>query len=129
MPSIPPSHGEKSVHAYNRMMERVKDALKQTEKNTMEALRYNIDLAKEKAVELGELSREEAARIGDYLRRDLEDAGEYLADSGSPAGGIHRRRGSNQAGLPGPCATGPASLRVSYRGTHHRGQPALQRLR
>ena len=83
MPSIPPSHGEKSVHAYNRMMERVKDALKHTEENTLEALRYNIDLAKEKAVELGELSREEAARIGDYLRRDLEDAGEYLADSGS----------------------------------------------
>jgi predicted RNA-binding Zn-ribbon protein involved in translation (DUF1610 family) len=83
MTSIPPSSGEKLVHAYNRMMERVKDALKQTEENTLEALRYNIDLAKEKAVELGELSREEAVRIGDYLRRDLEDAGEYLADSGA----------------------------------------------
>jgi len=83
MASIPPSSGEKLVHAYNRMMERVKDALKQTEKNTVEALRYNIDLAKEKAVELGELSREEAVKIGDYLRRDLEDAGEYLADSGA----------------------------------------------
>ena len=83
MSSIPPSSGEKLVHAYNRMMERVKDALKQTEKNTLAALQYNIDLAKEKAVELGELSREEAVRIGDYLRRDLEDAGEYLADSGS----------------------------------------------
>ena len=83
MASIPPSSGEKSVHAYNRMMERVKDALKHTEENTLEALRYNIDLAKEKAVELGELSREEAVRIGDYLRRDLEDAGEYLADSGA----------------------------------------------
>jgi hypothetical protein len=83
MTSIPPSSGEKSVHAYNRMMERVKDALKQTEKTTMEAVQYNIDLAKEKAVELGELSREEAVKIGDYLRRDLEDAGEYLADSGA----------------------------------------------
>jgi predicted RNA-binding Zn-ribbon protein involved in translation (DUF1610 family) len=83
MTSIPPSSGEKLVHAYNRMMERVKDALKQTEENTLEALRYNIDLAKEKAVELGELSREEAVKIGDYLRRDLEDAGEYLADSGA----------------------------------------------
>jgi Na+/phosphate symporter len=78
-----PTNSEKLVHAYNRMMERVKDALKQTEKNTLSALHYNIDLAKEKAVELGELSREEAARLADYLRRDLEDAGEYLADSGS----------------------------------------------
>jgi len=83
MTSIPPSSGEKLVHAYNRMMERVKDALKQTEKTTMEAVQYNIDLAKEKAVELGELSREEAVKVGDYLRRDLEDAGEYLADSGA----------------------------------------------
>ena len=83
MTTSPASHGEKLVHAYNRMMERVKDALKQSEKNTLEALQYNIDLAKEKAVELGELSREEAARIGDYLRRDLEDAGEYLAETGA----------------------------------------------
>jgi len=82
MSATPPSNSEKLVHAYNRMMERVKDALKQTEKNTLAALHHNIDIAKEKAVELGELSREEAARIGDYLRRDLEDAGEYLADSG-----------------------------------------------
>jgi len=83
MSSTPPSNSEKLVHAYNRMMERVKDALKQTEKNTLAALHYNIDLAREKAVELGELSREEAARLADYLRRDLEDAGEYLADSGA----------------------------------------------
>ena len=83
MSAPPPANGKKLVHGYNQMMERVKDALKESEKNTLTALRYNIDLAKEKAVELGELSREEAARIGDYLRRDLEDAGEYLADSGS----------------------------------------------
>ncbi|MEJ2564396.1 MAG: zinc ribbon-containing protein [Gammaproteobacteria bacterium] len=83
MTASPASHGKKLVHAYNRMMERVKDALKHSDKNTLAALQYNIDLAKEKAVELGELSREEAERIGDYLRRDLEDAGEYLADTGS----------------------------------------------
>jgi hypothetical protein len=86
MSSPSPSNGKKMVHGYNRMMERVKDALKETEKNTLAGLQYNIDLAKEKAVELGELSREEAARIGDYLRRDLEDAGEYLADSGAELG-------------------------------------------
>jgi NADH pyrophosphatase NudC (nudix superfamily) len=84
-PTTPP-RDEKLVHGYNRMMERVKDALKQTEKYTLSALHHNIELAKEKAVELGELSREEAVRVGDYLRRDLEDAGEYLADSGDDLG-------------------------------------------
>ena len=83
MPATPPSHGEQMVHAYNRMMERVKEALKQTENYTLTALQHNIELAKEKAVELGELSREEAVKIGEYLRRDLEDAGEYLADTGA----------------------------------------------
>jgi len=83
-PTAPNS--EKLVHGYNRMMERVKDALRETEHNTLAALQYNIDLAKEKAVELGELSREEAVRLGNYLRRDLEDAGEYLADSGAELG-------------------------------------------
>ena len=86
MSATPPAKGEKSTHAYNKMMERVKDALKQTQNNTLAALRHSIDLAREKAVELGELSREEAMRIGDYLRRDLEDAGEYLADSGAELG-------------------------------------------
>lgn len=82
MPSTPSQDGEKAVHAYNRMMERVKGLLEKTEKKTLAALQHSIELAKDKAVELGELSREEAERVGAYLRRDLEDAGEYLADTG-----------------------------------------------
>lgn len=74
--------GEKLLHAYNRMMERVKGRLEKTEKKTLAALQHSVDLAKDKAVELGEISREEAERIGTYLRRDLEDAGAYLADTG-----------------------------------------------
>ncbi len=75
-------HGEKLVHAYNTMMERVKAALDIVDKQTVATVDEGIERAKEKAVELGELTREEAEKIGDYLRRDLEDAGEYLADSG-----------------------------------------------
>jgi len=86
MSSPTPPNNEKLAHAYNQMMERVKDTLRETEHNTLAALQHSIDLAKEKAVELGELSREEAVRLGDYLRRDLEDAGEYLADSGAELG-------------------------------------------
>jgi predicted RNA-binding Zn-ribbon protein involved in translation (DUF1610 family) len=82
MTSTPSQSGEKAVHAYNRMMEQVKAFLEKTEKKTLAALQHGVELAKDKAVELGELSREEAERIGDYLRRDLEDAGEYLANTG-----------------------------------------------
>lgn len=82
MSPTPLSGGEKLVHAYNRMMERVKGLLDKAEKQTVIGLRSSIEQAKEKAVELGELSREEAERIGDYLQRDLEDAGAYLADTG-----------------------------------------------
>jgi len=82
MTSIPSQDGEKAVHAYNRMMERVKSFLEKSEKKTLTALQHGVEAAKDKAVEVGELSREEAERIGDYLRRDLEDAGEYLANTG-----------------------------------------------
>lgn len=78
-----PSGNERQVHAYNRMMERVKAALERNEQKSLAALQQVIDATKDKAVELGELSREEADRIGGYLRRDLEDAGEYLAESGN----------------------------------------------
>ncbi len=74
--------GEKLVHAYNTMMERVKAALDIVDKQTVATLDEGIEAAKDKAVELGELTREEAEKIGDFLRRDLEDAGEYLADTG-----------------------------------------------
>lgn len=78
-----PAGNEKLVHAYNRMMERVKTLLEKSEDKSLAALERSVNLAKDKAVELGELSREEAERIGAYLRRDLEDAGAYLASSGN----------------------------------------------
>lgn len=72
-------HNEKLVHGYTRMMERVKETLRETEQSTLPRLRQAIAAAEEKAVELGEMTREEAVQIGDYLRRDLQDAGQYLA--------------------------------------------------
>jgi len=83
MPYTPSPGGEKSVHAYNRMMERVKGLLERTEEKTLAALQHSIEAAKDNAVKLGELSRDEADLIGAYLRRDLEDAGSYLADTGA----------------------------------------------
>ena len=79
------SNVQRLIHAYNRMMERVKTRLEELEKTEQEALpklKQSIEHAVEKAVELGELTREEAHLIGEYVRRDLEDAGYYMAQSG-----------------------------------------------
>ena len=71
---------ERKVHAYNRMMERVKAAFG-ANSNTAIGLAEALANAKEKAVEAEELTREEAEQISEYLKRDLEDAGHFLADS------------------------------------------------
>ncbi|HYW93725.1 MAG TPA: zinc ribbon-containing protein [Gammaproteobacteria bacterium] len=72
--------GEREPHAYDRMLERVRDALEDL--GSSPQLHLALERAKERAVELGELSREEADRVGEYLRRDLQDAGEFLAAGG-----------------------------------------------
>ncbi len=63
------------VSAYQQMMNRVRETLRQTSDTN---LQQHIESAKEKAVELNELTREEAEHIGDYLRRDLQDAAEFI---------------------------------------------------
>jgi hypothetical protein len=80
-----PTHGNRLVEAYDRMMERVKhrlEELEQAEKAAFPQLHASIEHAAEKAVELGELTREEARLIGGYLKRDWEDAGQYLTATG-----------------------------------------------
>jgi small-conductance mechanosensitive channel len=77
-----PEQDVKQVHAYHRMVERVKDALHLSQDSTLPGLQRAIDTAKDRAVELDELTREEAERIGDYLQRDLRDAAEYLVETG-----------------------------------------------
>ncbi len=69
---------EKHLHAYNQMMEQVKTL---ADHLGYQNLKHAIQLAKDKAVDMGELTREEAEKIGDYLVRDLEDAGHYLANT------------------------------------------------
>jgi Zn finger protein HypA/HybF involved in hydrogenase expression len=79
------SHSSKLIHAYERMMERVKTLLEefeQAEQETLPNLQRSIERAAEIAVELGELTREEARLVGNYLKRDLQDAGHHLAETG-----------------------------------------------
>ena len=73
----------KHIHGYNRMLERVKEYIANTEEDLATKFHYAIEAAKDKALELGELTREESEEIAAYLKRDVHDAAEYLADEGS----------------------------------------------
>ncbi len=74
--------GDKFVHAYNRMLERIKAAIEHAEKDTLPILQHALETAKKNAVELGELTREEAEKIGTYLKRDLQDAIDHAKTTG-----------------------------------------------
>ncbi|MEO5703334.1 MAG: zinc ribbon-containing protein [Gammaproteobacteria bacterium] len=73
---------EKLVHAYNRMLERVKVTLEHAEHEALPSIQQHIESAKKKAVELGELTRDEAEKIGVYVKRDLHDAAQYVTSTG-----------------------------------------------
>ncbi len=73
---------EKHVHAYDRMLENVKEFMGQSEKGVLPKLQHGLEYARDKAVELGELTLEEADKISDYLKRDVEDAANYLGEQG-----------------------------------------------
>lgn len=66
------------VSAYEKMLERVHSALDHAEHDTIPGLKRNIEQAREKAVELGELTREESEKIAFYIERDMQDAADFL---------------------------------------------------
>ena len=68
--------------AYEQMLERVNSAIEHAEKSTIPTLKRNVEQAREKAVELGELSREEAEKVANYIERDMEDVAQYMVESG-----------------------------------------------
>jgi len=59
-------HDETHVHAYERMLERVREFTTEARGEVVPKLQHGLDAAREKATELGELSREEAEKIGNY---------------------------------------------------------------
>jgi len=69
------------VAAYEKMLERVHEALERAEQDTIPSLKRSIEQAREKAVELGELSREEAERVAGYVERDMKDAAGFLGET------------------------------------------------
>jgi NADH pyrophosphatase NudC (nudix superfamily) len=73
---------EKLVDAYNTMMKRVHTAIDEAEEKTIPTLEHNLEEAKVRAIELGELTREEAEKVTGYLKRDVEEAARYLQETG-----------------------------------------------
>lgn len=77
-----PSPAERLAAAYNRMLERIRELLEDTEDKAIPTLEEGIRQAADKAVELGEVTREEAEQLGGWIRRDMEEATQYLASGG-----------------------------------------------
>jgi rubrerythrin len=67
--------------AYEKMLERVHQALERAGQDTIPSLRRSVEQAREKAVELGELTREEAEKVAGYVERDMRDAATFLSES------------------------------------------------
>lgn len=80
--SVKNNHEDNSlVDAYNQMMARIKDSIETAEAQAVPTLQKAIDLAKQKAIHLGEITLEEAEEIGNYIKRDINDAAEYLMET------------------------------------------------
>jgi len=69
---------DKLLQAYDKMAQRLHDAVERAEKLAIPTIDENLKQAQEKAIELGELTREEANKVAHYLKRDLEDVSAYL---------------------------------------------------
>jgi len=72
---------DKLLQAYDKMVQRLHDAVERAEKLAIPTIDENLKQAQEKAVELGELTREEASKVASYLKRDLEDVSAYLQET------------------------------------------------
>ena len=72
---------DRLVAAYETMLERVHETVERAESH-VPALKQNLEQAREKAVELGELTREEADKVASYIERDMHDAAIYLSETG-----------------------------------------------
>lgn len=79
-PSTPPN--DKLAQAYDKLLDIMKKAWRDTEEHALPPLKERLDQAAEKLTELGEVTQEEAERVSEYVRRDLHEAAEFLSESG-----------------------------------------------
>lgn len=77
-----PNQTHHQVGVYNRMMERVRHMLEDTEHKSRPSFDHVIARARDRAVELGEATLEDAAQVADYLKRDLSAMAGYMHETG-----------------------------------------------
>lgn len=70
---------DRQVRGYERMLDRLRHRLEETEQAMGDNLREALEHARDRAVELGELTREEADKVAAWLRRDIDEAAQYTA--------------------------------------------------
>jgi len=75
-PTVPP---DRLIHAYDRMLQRTEHTLAMAAAHSELVLSRALDMARDKALGLGELTREEADKVHDFVTRDLYAAGQHLA--------------------------------------------------
>jgi len=70
---------ERLIHGYDRMLQRTGQSLATAAARSELVLSHTLNMARDKAIELGELTREEADKVHDFVTRDLYAAGRHLA--------------------------------------------------
>ena len=74
------SNNDKHLRSYEQMLNRARDLLADAKQELTPRLEHILELAKDKASELGELSVEEMDKVSNYLRRDVYDAANFIAE-------------------------------------------------
>lgn len=69
------------IHAYNHMMQRIKNNIEDRQLPVPPSLQQAIDSARNQAIHGGELSHAEADEIAAYIKQDINDAAEFLVES------------------------------------------------
>lgn len=69
------------VEAYNRMMDSIRNQVKNNKNRASVNLQKAIDQARRDAVASGELSLEEAEDVGHTIMQDINEAAEYLMET------------------------------------------------
>jgi len=69
---------QRLTRAYAEILEHAHDALEQAREETLPNLRSLLEVARKKAVHVGQVSRDDAEKVAEYIHRDIVHAAVYL---------------------------------------------------
>lgn len=73
------------INAYNQMMASIRTVFEEADTSDS-SLRKALDIARDRAAELGEITLDEAQEIAEYIKRDINDAAEYMMETSAEFG-------------------------------------------